>query len=519
MTNNSAAQRFSKKHLTTLKNKLVQVSGAWTVDDYRSFITFYSRILPELMGTERCSIFIIEQNENKICSIFGTGLEETQIEPPLEGSVVGQVIRTGESRIENELAGLPGYHAELAEKTGFTSRNLICSPIRAMSGKRILGAIQLLNKLNNENFKATDLERLDEIAHFLSLSIESVVLNQEILTLASSIGKEVDRFEQDMVAGVVLIAESPAMREVIDLVNVISSTPVNVLIQGENGTGKELIAQMIHERGDRGDKAFVPVNCACIPESLVESEFFGHERGAFTGADRSRRGLFESAEGGTLFLDEIGEMPLMIQPKILRAIQEGEGSRLGSNKTIDYDLRLISASNRDLGLEIKEGRFREDLFFRLFSVEIVIPPLRERKEDILPLAQNFLEQTNERFSKQVAGFSSEVMGLFESYPWPGNVRQLLKEVERLVALTENGKIIVPDRCSRELFSFFTNSSKRRRETDYHDLSIPAQTKRLEVDLIKKALSQTNGNKSKAADILKITRQGLLKKIKRFEIRL
>ena len=345
------------------------------------------------------------------------------------------------------------------------------------------------------------------------------MLNQEILSMASSIGTEVDRFEQDMVAGVVLVAESPAMREVIDLVNVISSTPVNVLIQGENGTGKELIAQMIHERGDRGDKAFVPVNCACIPESLVESEFFGHERGAFTGADRSRRGLFESAEGGTLFLDEIGEMPLMIQPKILRAIQEGEGSRLGSNKTINYDLRLISASNRDLGLEIKEGRFREDLFFRLFSVEIVIPPLRERKEDILPLAQNFLQQTNERFSKQVAGFSSEVMGLFESYPWPGNVRQLLKEVERLVALTENGKIIVPDRCSRELYSFFTNSSKRRRETDYHDLSIPAQTKRLEVDLIKKALSQTNGNKSKAADILKITRQGLLKKIKRFEIRL
>ena len=519
MKNNSAPQRFSKKHLTLLKNKLVQVSGAWTVDDYRSFITFYSRILPELMRTERCTIFIMEQDENKIGSIFGTGLEEAQIEPPLEGSVVGQVIRTGKSRIENELAGLPGYHAELAEKTGFTSRNLICSPIRAMSGKPIIGAIQLLNKLDNENFEVADLERLDEIAHFLSLSIESVVLNQEILTLASSIGKEVDRFEQETVAGVVLVAESPAMREVIDLVNVISSTPVNVLIQGENGTGKELIAQMIHERGDRGDKAFVPVNCACIPESLVESEFFGHERGAFTGADRSRRGLFESAEGGTLFLDEIGEMPLMIQPKILRAIQEGEGSRLGSNKTIDYDLRLISASNRDLGLEIKEGRFREDLFFRLFSVEIVIPPLRERKEDILPLAQNFLQQTNERFSKQVAGFSSEVIGLFESYPWPGNVRQLLKEVERLVALTENGQIIVPDRCSRELYSFFTNSSKRRRETDYHDLSIPAQTKRLEVDLIKKALSQTNGNKSKAADILKITRQGLLKKIKRFEIKL
>jgi len=208
----------------------------------------------------------------------------------------------------------------------------------------------------------------------------------------------------------------------------------------------------------------------------------------------------------------------MIQPKILRAIQEGEGSRLGSSNTIDYDLRLISASNRDLSLEIKEGRFREDLFFRLFSVEIIIPPLRDRREDILPLAQYFLQQTNERFEKRVTGFSTEVMGLFEGYPWPGNVRQLLKEVERLVALTEDGQIIIPQRCSRELMSFFTNSKKRRRETDYHDLSIPAQTKRLEVELIKKALLQTNGNKSKAAELLKITRQGLLKKIKRFEIR-
>ena len=519
MKDNPQKQHFSKKHLTILKNKLVQVSGSWTVDEYRSFITFYSRILPELMSTERCTIFIMEQNENKICSIFGTGLEEQQIEPPLEGSVVGQVIRTGESRFENDLVDHQGYHAELAEKTGFTSRNLMCSPIRAISGERIIGAIQLLNKLNEDNFTREDLGRLDEVAHFLSLSIESVVLNQEILTLASSIEKEVDRFEQDMVSGVALIAESPAMREVINLVNVISSTPVNILIQGENGTGKELIAQMIHQRGDRGDKPFVPVNCACIPESLVESEFFGHERGAFTGADKSRRGLFETAEGGTLFLDEIGEMPLMIQPKILRAIQEGEGSRLGSSRTIDYDLRLISASNRDLGLEIKEGRFREDLFFRLFSVEIVIPPLRDRKEDILPLAQYFLQQTNERFTKRVAGFSSDVMDLFEKYPWPGNVRQLLKEVERLVALTEDGQIIVPDRCSRELHSFFTNSNKRRRETDFHDLSIPAQTKRLEVELIRKALHQTNGNKSKASDLLKITRQGLLKKIKRFEIRL
>ena len=362
-----------------------------------------------------------------------------------------------------------------------------------------------------------DLERLDEIAHFLSISIESVVLNQEIMTLAASLDEEVERLEHDVVYGTRFIAESPAMREIISLVKIVSSTPVNVLIQGENGTGKELIARMIHERGDRQGKPFIPVNCACIPENLVESEFFGHERGAFTGADQSRKGLFEEANGGTLFLDEIGEMPLMIQPKILRAVQENEGSRLGSNKLVDYNFRLLSASNRDLAAEIKKGSFREDLFFRLFSVEIVLPPLRDRREDILPLAQSFLKQTNARFSKNVPGFSVDVMELFESYSWPGNVRQLLKEIERLVALTEDGQVILPDSCSRELLAFFQNSKTRRRETDYYDLAIPAQSKRLEVDLIKKALQRTKGNKSRAAKLLNITRQGLLKKIKRYQL--
>jgi len=517
MTDTNPRTRFSRKHLTILKNRLAQVTGSWSVDDYRTFITFYSRILPELMSADRCTIFIMEKGSNKICSIFGTGLEEKQIEPPIEGSIVGQVIKSGQSRIENSLTDYRGYHSDTDEKTGFVSRNLICSPIKGITANSVSGAIQLLNKVGGEDFTEEDLSRLDEVAHFLSVSIESVVLNQEILTIASYLDKEVERLNQATVHGTTIIAESPAMREVLDLVRIVSNTPVNVLIQGENGTGKELIARMIHELGDRKDKQFIPVNCACIPESLVESEFFGHEKGAFTGAEQSRRGYFEASSNGTLFLDEIGEMPLSIQPKFLRAVQEGEGSRLGTSTTVQYNLRLISASNRDLSVEIKKGRFREDLFFRLFSVEIVLPPLRERKLDILPLAQHFLAQTNQHFGKQVAGFSVEVLELFENFSWPGNVRQLLKEVERLVALTDNGQVMMPNRCSRDLLSFFDNRYKRRRETDYNDLAIPAGTKRLEVDLIRKALHRTKGNKSQAAGLLCITRQGLLKKIKRYAL--
>lgn len=512
-----AAIPATQEQLVKLRNRLAQVTSSWTVDDYRAFITFYSRILPEFMQAERCTIFIMQRGSNRICSMFGTGLKESQIEPPMEGSIVGQVIKTGIGLIENNLSEHRGFHSSSDEQTGFVSRNLVCSPIRSITGESVTGAIQLLNKVDGGNFTVTDLDKLEEISHFLSISIESVMLNQEILTIASRFGKEVERLELATIHGTKIIAESPAMIDVLNLVRTISNTPVNVLILGENGTGKELIARMIHALGDRSDKQFVPVNCACIPENLVESEFFGHEKGAFTGADQPRRGLFEEASGGTLFLDEIGEMPLIIQPKFLRVIQEGESTRLGSNKMITYDLRLISASNRDLAAEIKKERFREDLFFRLFSVEIVIPPLRERQEDILPLAHHFLGVTNERFSKQVSGFSPEVIDLFERFFWPGNVRQLLKEVERLVALTDNGQIAQLDRCSRDLLHFFNSHENRRRDVDSNALAIPARTRRLEVELIKKALARANGNKTRAAALLEITRQGLLKKLKRYHL--
>ncbi|MEJ2033479.1 MAG: sigma-54 dependent transcriptional regulator [Deltaproteobacteria bacterium] len=284
------------------------------------------------------------------------------------------------------------------------------------------------------------------------MSIESIILNQEILRISSQLNREVKRFDRGFFLDTPFIAESPAMLDVLDLVQLVSKSPVNVLIQGEHGTGKELIARMIHEASTRRERSFVAINCAAIPENLMESEFFGYEKGAFTGADRLKPGRFEEAKGGSLLLDEIAELPLAIQPKFLRAIQEGEGTRLGGNKIISYDLRLISATNKDLKAEVEAGRFREDLFFRLFSVEIRIPPLRKRREDIVPLAIHFHKEISKRFGKKVGGFSPEVLNLLESYHWPGNVRQLRREVERMVALTgENGQITV-DKCSRDVLT-------------------------------------------------------------------
>ena len=506
---------LSKKRIAELKLRLERVAQSWTVDDYTSLARFYVKILPKITGAERCTIYIIEMGTEKICSIYGTGLEDRKIEPPRDGSIVGEVISTGKGILVNDMETREGFHTSVDVETGYSTRNMICVPIKSATTHGVTGAIQVLNKRLHGSFTKDDLAQLEEVATYLSLSIENIIISQEILRISDQMNREYARFDKDFSFDTLFVAESPAMREVLDLAKLVSKTPVNVLLQGENGSGKELIARMIHEASDRHDKPFVGVNCASIPEHLMESEFFGYEKGAFTGADHSRKGRFEEANGGTLLLDEIADMPLTIQPKFLRAIQEGEGSRLGSNKLIKYDFRIISATNKDLRKELEEGHFREDLFFRLFSVEIHLPPLHERKEDIVPLALTFLEEVSRRFSKKVAGFTPELLNLFEDYHWPGNVRQLRSEVERLVALTPEGTVIGPEKCSRELLS--VSSSTDRRDEFVSSLSIPDQVKSLEMKLIKKALVESNGNRVKAADALGITRQGLHKKMKRYHI--
>jgi len=327
----SSISLSSQKDLAVLRQQFIQVSSSWAMEDYRAFVTFHTRMLPKLMSVERCTIYIMDIGSNRACSIYGTGLSETQIEAPLEGSHVGRVISTGKTLIENNLANSTGYHEYMAEQTGFISQNMICSPINSMSGNGVSGAVQLLNKKDGTEFNEEDMVQLEEIAYYLSISIESIVLNKEILRIADYLDKEVDRLEQNSVRGTVFIAESQAMREVLDLVRIVSATPINLIIQGENGTGKELIARMIHEKAGLQKQPFVAVNCSAIPENLVETEFFGHEKGAFTGAEQARRGRFEEAENGTLFLDEIAEMPPQMQPKFLRAIQEGEGKFSGGS--------------------------------------------------------------------------------------------------------------------------------------------------------------------------------------------
>ena len=502
------------QRLVTLKSLLDRVNRAWGNRDYEALMLFFVKIFPTLLQAERCSIFITAPDSENVWLKFGTGMAEKEIVAPKQGSIVGDAILSGETVIRAGLDHRAGYHAVTDRQTAFITRNMICVPIKSLTGEYHIGAVEVLNRAGDEGFDAEDESFLKQVVKFLALSIENNVITDEIIAISKGMHEEITRTGRQLAGKHRFVAESPGMRRVVEMTRQVGPLPVNVFITGESGTGKEVIARMVHEQiGDRRTRPFVAVNCSSIPENLMESEFFGYEKGAFTGAVSSRMGRFEEASGGTLFLDEIADMPLSIQPKFLRAIQESEGVRLGGGKVHRYQFRLISASSRHLRAEVEKGNFREDLFFRLFAVDITIPPLRERREDILPLALMFLEDVNRRFNKQVTGFSAETLALFESHAWPGNVRQLQHKVERLVALTGNGKTIDVSSCSSPLLS----AAPPKTDDGVGGFSLPDHRKQLEIRLIKAAMKQTRGNKIQAAKLLEITRQSLHNKIKQYEI--
>ncbi|HUE83216.1 MAG TPA: sigma-54 dependent transcriptional regulator [Pyrinomonadaceae bacterium] len=312
-----------------------------------------------------------------------------------------------------------------------------------------------------------------------------------------------------------LVGRSAAFIEVMKQVGRVASTNLPVLLTGESGTGKEVVASALHRRSQRRDKAFVAVNCGAIPAELIESELFGHMRGSFTGADRDRLGLWEEADGGTVFLDEITETTAAFQVKLLRALQEGEIRRVGSNRTQEVDVRVIAASNRDVESEVAAGRFREDLFYRLNAVSIVLPPLRERREDILPLAKSFAERV---FSlNPTVAFSSEALELLERYNWPGNIRELENAVVRAAAMCD-GTVRpqdLPDRV-REYRESTTSDAEAEKPTSD---KTEEWTSLAEVEgrYVRRVLIHTKGNKQAAARLLGIDRKTLDRMIKRHNI--
>jgi two-component system response regulator AtoC len=310
-----------------------------------------------------------------------------------------------------------------------------------------------------------------------------------------------------------IVARSKPMDAIFRLISKVAEVRSTVLITGESGTGKELVARAIHNSSPRAKGAFVAINCGAIPENLLESELFGHRRGAFTDAHADKRGLFEEAEGGTLLLDEIGELPLQLQVKLLRALQEGIIRRLGDVKDTPVDVRLIAATNRDLAEAVREGRFREDLFYRLNVLPVHVPPLRERPEDIPLLVEHFIALCNRRLNTTVEGVTREAEKLLLCYPWPGNVRELENVVERAMVLTEGGAI-TPEDLPEKLRE---PRDPVQQALAGGELSIKKTTRAIEQELIRRALGRTGGNRTAAARLLEISHRALLYKIKDYGI--
>lgn len=323
--------------------------------------------------------------------------------------------------------------------------------------------------------------------------------------------------KQRTLAALDIIAASRAMKDVIDTIYKIADYKTTVLLTGESGTGKELIAKAIHQTSKRRTKAFIPINCAAIPENLIESELFGHKRGSFTDAVKDKRGLFEEADGGTILLDEIGELPTHLQVKMLRVLQESEIRLVGDNSNLTVDVRVIAATLRDLESDVLEGRFRDDLYYRLNVVSIHIPPLRERKEDIPVLAEHFIEKQRRRLGLPISGITKDAMSALVEHSWPGNIRELENCIERAMILARGDMIEAVD-----LPASIIGAPVKRADGDSSilapdELSIKVQSRLLEIHLINKALEQTKGNRTHAAKLLEISHRTLLYKLKEYGI--
>jgi two-component system response regulator AtoC len=346
----------------------------------------------------------------------------------------------------------------------------------------------------------------DEIILTLKKAEERERLRRENLFLKKEVQKEYS-FEN-------IISKNQRMKQIFETIEQVAKYKSTILISGSSGTGKELVAKAIHFNSDRANNPFIPVNCGAIPENLLESELFGHTKGSFTNAVRTKKGLFEEADGGTVFLDEIGELPLQLQVKLLRVLQDGEIRRIGDSRAIQIDVRVIAATIKNLDKEVREGKFRDDLFYRLNVLPIKLPPLSDRKEDIPLLVDHFIHKYSRELNRPIEGIVPEALNCLLSYNWNGNVRELENVIERAIVLTESNEIQV------ENLPFEIQNPKEESRLSLLDdeLSIKKASRYLEMDLIRKALQKTNGNHTHAAKLLEISHRALLYKIKEYLIK-
>jgi Nif-specific regulatory protein len=491
---------------------LYEISQALcSIHDLDQLLEFAMGRVVALMEVEGSSIILFDEGTQelyfKVANHIqpGVGQRLREVRFPAHVGIAGEVFRKGVSVLVPDVAQNSRFYPGVDAQTGITTKSLLASALKAKD--RTLGVVEAINK-RHRPFSQEDLRLLEALANPLAVAIENARLIQELRTARERLRAENHYLRETIgqaVRAETIVGESPRMREVYQAFEPILNTSVTVLITGESGTGKELLARVIHAKGPRAKAPFIAVNCSAIPETLLEAELFGYEKGAFTGATRRKPGRFELASGGTLFLDEIGDTSPPIQAKLLRVLQDQKFERLGGIETIVTNARVIVATHRNLETLLREGKFREDLFYRLNVYPIALPPLRERREDLLPLALHFLKKFSSELRKEVAGLSKEAGDLLSQYEWPGNVRELENVIERAVIVCR-GDVVTAEDLPVSLRERGKAEPAKRDALAFPPAGIALAP--MEKRLIVQALEQAGYNKSKAAKLLGLSRTQL-----------
>jgi transcriptional regulator with GAF, ATPase, and Fis domain len=452
----------------------------------------------QLFDADRASIFLWDKPNKMIVGRPALGIQGGELRLPDDAGIVGQVIQTGEPRRVNNKRDAGEIDRAVDRQTGYQTTTILCVPLVSPRGER-LGAFELLNKRDGA-FTSDDERGLIELASHAAVALENT---QQFTELLERHEKLVEQAAQDTL----LVGESPPIHAIRNTIRRIADTDLAVLLLGENGTGKEVVARSIHFGSRRRKHPFVAVNCAAITETLLESELFGHEKGAFTDAHEARAGKFELASGGTLFLDEIGDMSLAGQAKLLRVLEEKSIVRVGGSKSIHTDVRVLAATNQKLAELVRAKRFREDLYFRLNVVSIELPPLRERGDDVMLLAEHFLREFSRRAGRRTLKFTAAARKRLESHTWPGNVRELRNLMERLAYLSSG------DRIEAEDLAFILSPSTSTPALVADGLPLGDATYEFQRKYIQQSIDRARGNVSQAARNLGVHRSNLYRKMR------
>ncbi len=467
----------------------------------------------QLFSSEGCSIGLLDEGSEELAFVATAGTADVAEFRIKKGQgIAGWVAESGESVIANDVSQDPRWFGGVDEKTGFQTRSAMCVPLKQHD--RIIGVVEVLNTTSPQGFTEEDLKLLMAFGGLAATAIDRAKFFTSV-QYANIVFKETVQDRYHLVTG-----NSPAMQELLRLARTIATTPITVLLLGESGTGKEVVARAIHQWGPRSERPFVAVNCVALTPELLESELFGHEKGAFTGAVAQKKGKFELAQGGTILLDEIGDLAPNLQAKLLRVLQEREFQRVGGVKDIRADVRILAATNRDLRQAVKNGGFREDLYYRLNVVSLQLPPLRERSDDIPSLVSHFVERYFREMKRPVLGLAKDAMDILCSHRWPGNVRELSNTIERAVVLSAGPNITAADLPAEVRQQSIQKGTGAPQSIEVVDetLTLAESIEALKRSRVKSALAATEGSQTKAAQLLGLPQSNLSRLIKNLGLR-